>query len=114
MLVLGFNSDDSVRRLKGASRPLIGADERARILAALGCVDYVTVFDEDTPLELIGTLHPDILVKGGDYTPDQVVGRELVESYGGRVAIIPFVAGHSTTELIRRILRNGEERPAET
>ena len=114
VLVLGLNSDDSVRRLKGASRPLISADERARILAALGCVDYVTVFDEDTPLELIGALRPDILVKGGDYTAEQVVGRDLVESYGGRVAIIPFVAGHSTTELIRRILRNGEDRSAKS
>ncbi len=83
LLVLGLNSDASIRRLKGPKRPLIGEEERAHILAALDCVDYVVVFDEDTPLELIGSLHPDVLVKGGDYTRDGVVGRELVEGWGG-------------------------------
>jgi len=104
LLVLGLNSDDSIRRLKGPSRPLIGEEERAHILAALACVDYVVVFDEDTPLELIRLLRPHILVKGGDYTPEGVVGKDLVESYGGRVALIDLVDGRSTTNIIERIL----------
>jgi D-beta-D-heptose 7-phosphate kinase/D-beta-D-heptose 1-phosphate adenosyltransferase len=106
LLILGLNSDDSIRRLKGPSRPLIGQDERAHILAALDCIDYVVVFDEDTPLELITVLRPDILVKGGDYTPEGVVGRELVESYGGRVELINFVDGKSTTNIINKILES--------
>ena len=111
LLVLGLNSDDSIKRLKGPSRPLIGQEERAHILAALDCIDYVIVFDEDTPLELITALRPDILVKGGDYTPEGVVGRELVESYGGRVELINFVDGKSTTGIIEKILQqNREER----
>ncbi len=106
LLVLGLNSDDSIKRLKGPSRPLIGEEERAHILAALNCIDYVVVFDEDTPLELITTLKPDVLVKGGDYTPDGVVGRDLVESYGGRVELIRFVDGKSTTNIINKILES--------
>ena len=105
LLVLGLNSDDSIRRLKGSGRPLIGQDERAHILAALNCIDYVVIFDEDTPLELISQLRPDILVKGGDYTAEGVVGRELVESYGGRVELINFVDGKSTTNIINKILK---------
>ncbi len=104
LLVLGLNSDASVRRLKGEKRPLIGEQERAHILAALDCVDYVVIFDEDTPLELIAALKPHILVKGGDYTPEGVVGRELVESYGGRVELVSFVDGKSTTTIIERVL----------
>jgi len=104
LLVLGLNSDASVRRLKGAKRPLIDQEERAHLMAALDCIDYVTVFDEDTPLELIKTLRPDVLAKGGDYTLDGVVGREIVESYGGRVELITFVEGKSTTNIIERIL----------
>jgi D-beta-D-heptose 7-phosphate kinase/D-beta-D-heptose 1-phosphate adenosyltransferase len=109
LLILGLNSDDSIRRLKGPSRPLIGQDERAHILAALNCIDYVVVFDEDTPLELITALRPDILVKGGDYTPEGVVGRELVESYGGRVELINFVDGKSTTNIINKILESYQD-----
>jgi len=105
LLVLGLNSDDSIRRLKGPKRPLIGQDERAHILAALDCIDYVVIFDEDTPLELISALRPQILVKGGDYTPEGVVGREVVESYGGRVELISFVDGKSTTNIIDKILQ---------
>jgi len=105
LLVLGLNSDDSIRRLKGPKRPLIDQDERAHILAALDCIDYVVTFDEDTPLELISLLRPHILVKGGDYTPEGVVGKEIVESYGGRVELIQFVDGRSTTNLISRILQ---------
>lgn len=105
ILVLGLNSDASVRRLKGEKRPLIGEAERAHILAALDCVDYVVIFDEDTPLRLIETLKPSVLVKGGDYTPDRVVGKELVESWGGRVELVTFVDGRSTSGIIEKILR---------
>ena len=104
-----MNSDASIKRLKGASRPLIGQEERAHILAALDCIDYVVVFDEDTPMEVITTLRPDILVKGGDYTPEGVVGRELVESYGGRVELINFVDGKSTTSIINKILESYQD-----
>lgn len=104
-LVLGLNSDASIRRLKGPKRPLIGEEERAHILAALDCIDYVVIFDEDTPLELIAALRPDILVKGADYTPEGVVGKDLVESWGGRVELIEFVDGKSTTNIIDRILQ---------
>jgi D-beta-D-heptose 7-phosphate kinase / D-beta-D-heptose 1-phosphate adenosyltransferase len=104
LLVLGLNSDASVRRLKGEHRPLIGEDERAHLLAALSCIDYVVIFDEDTPLQLIEALKPHILVKGGDYTPEGVVGRDVVESYGGRVELVQFVDGKSTTGIIEKIL----------
>jgi D-beta-D-heptose 7-phosphate kinase/D-beta-D-heptose 1-phosphate adenosyltransferase len=104
LLILGLNSDASVRRLKGPKRPLIDQEERAHLLAALDCINYVVVFDEDTPLELIIALKPHILAKGGDYSLDGVVGREFVESYGGRVELITFVDGKSTTNIIERIL----------
>lgn len=106
LLVLGLNSDDSIRRLKGEKRPLIGQSERAHILAALDCVDYVVIFDEDTPMRLLETLRPHVLVKGGDYTPDRVVGKDLVESYGGRIELVAFVDGRSTTNIIEKILQN--------
>ncbi len=109
LLILGLNSDASIRRLKGSNRPLISEQERAHILAALTCIDYLVVFDEDTPLALIDLLRPDILVKGGDYTPETVVGRELVESYGGRVALIDLVDGRSTTNIIEQILDRYEQ-----
>jgi len=103
-LVVGVNSDASVRRLgKGADRPLVPQDDRARVLAALACVDCVVLFDEDTPLELIRALHPDVLVKGADYTRDRIVGADDVEGWGGRVVRVPLVAGKSTTELVRRL-----------
>ncbi|MEA3466519.1 MAG: bifunctional D-glycero-beta-D-manno-heptose-7-phosphate kinase/D-glycero-beta-D-manno-heptose 1-phosphate adenylyltransferase HldE [Thermodesulfobacteriota bacterium] len=103
LLVLGLNSDASVQRLKGSTRPLVQQDDRAVVMAALACIDYVVLFDEDTPLQLIETLRPDILVKGGDYTPETVVGRKQVESWGGRVELIDFVAGKSTTGIVERI-----------
>ena len=106
LLVLGLNSDASVRRLKGDKRPLINEAERGHILSALDCVDYVVIFHEDTPLKLIETLKPAVLVKGGDYTPDSVVGKEIVESYGGRVELVEFVDGKSTTNIIEKILNN--------
>ncbi|PLX82069.1 MAG: bifunctional heptose 7-phosphate kinase/heptose 1-phosphate adenyltransferase [Desulfuromonas sp.] len=104
LLVLGLNSDSSIKRLKGEKRPLIGQEERAHILAALDCIDYVVVFNQDTPQELIERVRPDVLIKGGDYEPEQVVGREFVESYGGCLKLIQFVDGKSTSNIIDRIL----------
>jgi len=103
-LVLGVNSDASVRRIKGPERPLVPAEERAELLAALACVDLALVFDEDTPERLIREVEPDVLVKGGDWTPDRIVGREFVEARGGRVLNVPLRAGLSTTALIERIV----------
>ena len=100
-----FHQIPRVRRLKGENRPLIGEDERAHILSALDCVDYVVLFDEDTPQTLIETLRPSVLVKGGDYTPDRVVGKDIVESYGGRVELVDFVDGKSTTNIIEKVLK---------
>jgi D-beta-D-heptose 7-phosphate kinase/D-beta-D-heptose 1-phosphate adenosyltransferase len=101
-LVVGVNSDASARRWKGPSRPINPAEARAEVLSALEAVDCVTVFDEDTPLELITAIRPDVLVKGGDYRPDQVVGRAEVEEAGGRLVLIPVAEGHSTTTIVRR------------
>ena len=102
-LVVGLNSDASVRRLKGAGRPLVAEADRAAVLAALRSVDAVTVFDEDTPLALIGALLPDVLVKGGDYDLNGIVGRALVEAAGGDVRVLPFVEGYSTTDFVDRV-----------
>ncbi|WP_370631401.1 D-glycero-beta-D-manno-heptose-7-phosphate kinase [Methylosinus sp. Sm6] len=101
-LVVGLNSDASVRRLKGETRPVQSEAARAEVIAAIGVVDVVVVFDEDTPLELITALEPDVLIKGGDYTEDRIVGAELVKAGGGRVVRIDIVSGHSTTNLIAR------------
>lgn len=101
-LVVGVNSDDSVRRLKGTSRPIVGQEERARILAALSAVDAVVIFEESTPLRVIQTIRPDVLVKGGDYREENIVGAREVRARGGRVEIIPLVEGVSTTRLIGR------------
>ena len=102
-LVVGVNSDASVQRLKGPGRPVRNGGERAYLVAALECVDVVVVFDEDTPLELITALQPDIIVKGGDYAPDSVVGADVVRARGGRVVIVPLTPGHSTTSTIARV-----------
>mgnify|MGYP000653858051 FL=1 len=102
VLVVGLNSDASVQRLRGAGRPLVTEADRAAVLVALRSVDAVTLFDEDTPLELISTLLPDVLVKGGDYDLDGIVGREVVEEAGGEVRALPFVEGHSTTSILDR------------
>jgi D-beta-D-heptose 7-phosphate kinase/D-beta-D-heptose 1-phosphate adenosyltransferase len=102
-LVVGLNGDDSVRRLKGPDRPVRAAPHRAYVLAALAAVDAVVVFDQDTPLELIRHLRPDVLVKGGDYTPDTIVGRDDVERWGGEVVVVPLTPGHSTTAIIERL-----------
>jgi rfaE bifunctional protein nucleotidyltransferase chain/domain len=103
-LVVGVNADDSVRRLgKGTDRPLVPFSERARVLAALACVDCVVPFEEATPLALILALRPDVLVKGADYAPEAIVGAREVEGWGGRVVRVPLVEGRSTTDLIRRV-----------
>jgi D-beta-D-heptose 7-phosphate kinase/D-beta-D-heptose 1-phosphate adenosyltransferase len=103
-LVVGVNSDASVRQLgKGADRPLVAEGERARLLAALAAVDCVVLFDADTPLALIVRLHPDVLVKGADYTREAIVGAAEVEGWGGRVVRVPLVEGKSTTDLVRKL-----------
>jgi len=101
-LIVGLNSDCSVRRVKGQPRPVVGQQERARILAALSAVDAVVLFDESTPLKLIEAIRPDVLVKGGDYTQDNIVGAREVRAWGGRVELIPLVEGVSTTRLIAK------------
>ncbi|MDH5430023.1 MAG: D-glycero-beta-D-manno-heptose 1-phosphate adenylyltransferase [Nitrospirota bacterium] len=104
-LVVGINSDESVRQLaKGSDRPIITAAQRAEVVAALGCVDYVTIFDEPDPLALIQALRPNILVKGGDWATDRIVGKEFVEAQGGSVQNIPLVPDISTTTIVQRIL----------
>jgi rfaE bifunctional protein nucleotidyltransferase chain/domain len=103
ILVVGLNTDASVRRLKGPGRPLTPERERAQVLAALRAVDYVVLFEEDTPLRLIEALRPDILVKGADYALEDIVGREVVEAAGGRVVRVPLLPGFSTTRLMERL-----------
>ena len=109
IFVIGVNSDDSVKRLKGPTRPVNPEQDRMEILSALGFVDYVVLFDEDTPYELIKTIQPDILVKGGDYTIENVVGRDVVEARGGRVELIQFVEGKSTSNIINKINTQSNE-----
>ena len=102
-LIVGINSDDSVRVLKGEGRPLIPAEERAEILASLECVDGVVIFDELTPQKVIAALVPDVLVKGSDWPGNQIVGREEVEAAGGKVVLIDNMPGYSTTEILKKI-----------
>jgi D-beta-D-heptose 7-phosphate kinase/D-beta-D-heptose 1-phosphate adenosyltransferase len=108
-LLVGLNSDGSVKRLKGRWRPLQPELDRAACLAALECVDAVVVFEEDTPKELIAVLRPDVMVKGGDYLPEQLPEREVVEAGGGKVVILPYVSGRSTTDLMKRAARAARE-----
>jgi D-beta-D-heptose 7-phosphate kinase / D-beta-D-heptose 1-phosphate adenosyltransferase len=110
ILVLAINSDASVRRLKGPERPLVPQEDRAAVLAALGFVDAVTIFDEDTPLQVLQSVRPHVLVKGGDYKLEQVVGRELLETTGGRVVLVPLTPEKSTTALVERIRSGGKTR----
>ena len=105
VLIVGINTDSSVQRLKGPARPVTNEQDRAFQVASLLCTDAVCLFDEDTPEELIKLIKPDVLVKGGDYTIDKIVGADFVQSNGGSVEIIPFVTGYSTTSLIERIQR---------
>ena len=102
ILIVALNSDDSVKRLKGESRPINGIADRAQVMAALGCVDYVTSFSEDTPAEVLSIIRPDILTKGGDYEKEKVVGYDLLRSYGGEVRILDFLEGRSTTNIIEK------------
>jgi D-beta-D-heptose 7-phosphate kinase/D-beta-D-heptose 1-phosphate adenosyltransferase len=110
VLVVGLNSDSSVKRLKGKGRPILAQKDRGEILAALEPVDYVTIFKEDTPNKLIRLVRPDILVKGADYKADNIVGAEFVRSYGGEVKTIPLVKNKSTNLLIASILRRYSKR----
>lgn len=103
-LIVGLNSDASVQRLKGAQRPILHQQDRAAMLSALACVDLVVQFDEDTPLNLIAAIQPHVLVKGSDYEPDQVVGKSVVEAYGGCVKLVDLVKGYSTTQLARKVV----------
>jgi rfaE bifunctional protein nucleotidyltransferase chain/domain len=102
-LVVGVNSDRSVRAIKGRGRPIHPEDERAELIAALACVDAAVVFDEDTPHEIVTALQPDVLVKGADWPADQIVGRDVVEARGGRVVRVEVQPGHSSTKLIERM-----------
>jgi D-beta-D-heptose 7-phosphate kinase/D-beta-D-heptose 1-phosphate adenosyltransferase len=109
-LAVAINSDASVRRLKGPARPIFSETERAELLAALEMVDHVCIFDEDTPLEVILRIKPDVLVKGADWGPENIVGRAEVESWGGHVATIPLTAGKSTTGVIERVLASARSK----
>ena len=109
VLVVGVNTDRSVRELKGPSRPVVPEDDRAHLVASLASVSYVCLFDESTPARLIAAVNPDVLVKGGDYGLDNIVGRETVEASGGKVAAIDELPGHSTRAIIRRIIAPGGE-----
>jgi rfaE bifunctional protein nucleotidyltransferase chain/domain len=114
LLIVGLNSDASVRQLKGAGRPVLPERERAEILAALEAVDAVVIFDQLTPREVIAGLLPDVLVKGGDWPGDQIVGRAEVEAAGGHVVSIPVVQGYSTTEVLRKIRESVPVAPAKS
>jgi rfaE bifunctional protein nucleotidyltransferase chain/domain len=103
-LIVAVNGDQTVARLKGEGRPLTPLDERMEVLAALACVDYVVAFEEETPFEIIEEIVPDVLVKGGDWTPDRIVGRERVERAGGKVLSLPYAPGYSTSRIIERII----------
>ncbi len=110
-LVVALNTDRSVRALKGITRPIISEESRARLVAALPCVDAVVLFDEETPLDLIRAVRPDVLVKGGDYTEDQVVGANEVKGWGGKVALVPLAEGFSTTAILKRALLSSQHSP---
>jgi D-beta-D-heptose 7-phosphate kinase/D-beta-D-heptose 1-phosphate adenosyltransferase len=109
ILVVGVNSDHSVRQIKGPRRPVVPENERAEVLASLACVDFVSLFDEPDPLEIIRSLLPDVLVKGADWAKDAIVGRDIVEANGGRVVRIPLTQGASTTSIIEKILASYRE-----
>lgn len=103
LLVVGLNSDTSVRKIKGAGRPVQDEESRALILASMGFVDFVVLFPEETPYNLISAIRPDVLVKGGDYRKEEIIGGDLVEGSGGRVVTIPFITGHSSSSLIGKL-----------
>ncbi len=103
ILIIGLNTDNSVKRLKGESRPINDQESRALILASFNFVNFVILFEEDTPLNLIKIVKPNILVKGGDYTPENIVGYDFVKSYGGKVTTLPYIEGYSTTNIIKKL-----------
>ena len=110
LLVVGLNSDESVRAIKGMNRPIVPQGERAEVLSSLRDVDYVVIFNEPDPYNTIAALRPDILVKGGDWSIENIIGRDIVESYGGKVCTIPFIEGASSTNIIESIIKKyGEE-----
>jgi len=102
-LIVGINTDASVKRLKGPTRPVRGESDRAYLVAGLECVDLVVLFDQDTPLDLVNALRPNVIVKGGDYKPEAIVGAREVKSWGGEVVVVPITEGHSTTSIIERL-----------
>ena len=108
VLVVGLNSDASVKRLKGPERPILSETDRAQVLGGLDAVDFVVLFEEDTPEALIGEIRPQVLVKGGDYTEESVVGAPFVRSYGGEVALVPLFPGRSTTSMVTRMTKMKE------
>ena len=105
LLVVALNSDSSVKTIKGAGRPILAESERAELIAALEMVDYVTAFDEPDPLNVIKELKPDVLIKGGDWPKNEIVGADIVEKHGGKVAVIPYLKGYSTTQIIERMCK---------
>jgi D-beta-D-heptose 7-phosphate kinase/D-beta-D-heptose 1-phosphate adenosyltransferase len=109
VLIVGLNADDSVRKLKGDARPIVEQEDRAAVLAALASVDYVCVFEEETPAELIRAIVPDILVKGGDWGVNEIVGRDVVEGAGGMVRTIEFLPNRSTTKIIEKIVKSAAQ-----
>jgi D-beta-D-heptose 7-phosphate kinase/D-beta-D-heptose 1-phosphate adenosyltransferase len=106
VLIVALNIDASVRKIKGPSRPVFPLEERFEVLGAIEYIDYLTSFSEETPQKIIAALLPDVLVKGGDWPPDQVVGKREVEAAGGRVVLVPYLKGHSSSSIIKKILRN--------
>ncbi|NBQ53664.1 MAG: D-glycero-beta-D-manno-heptose 1-phosphate adenylyltransferase [Proteobacteria bacterium] len=114
ILFLGLNADASIKRLKGPDRPVQNEQDRASIMSGLGCINYIVLFEEDTPIKLIEAIKPDVIVKGGDYRPDEVVGADVVKAHGGRVEIVPLLEGRSTTRIIERSKENrpNENRPS--
>lgn len=116
ILVVAVNSDHSVRQIKGPSRPILNQEERSEVLAALHCVDVVIIFEEPDPLAVIEQIRPDVLVKGADWSRNQIIGADFVESIGGRVVQVPFLKGASTTGIIERIVANclGQHRSGES
>ncbi|MBI3110033.1 MAG: D-glycero-beta-D-manno-heptose 1-phosphate adenylyltransferase [Ignavibacteriales bacterium] len=113
LLVVGVNGDDSVRRLKGPNRPVVNQDDRAAVLAALAAVDYVSLFDEDTPFELIRAIVPDVLVKGADWSVEAIVGKDVVEAAGGTVQTLEFLPNRSTSSIIQKIIQAAAPHPHE-
>lgn len=103
VLIVALNSDSSVRKIKGPGRPVVAELDRAELLAALEMVDYVTLFDEPDPYRLISELRPNVVVKGGDWSKEKIVGAEIVEAYGGEIAVVPYLSGFSTTQIIERM-----------